>query len=82
VSAAISLLLSQSRMSAGVKKEADPSRMAFIAAHGKPARISIAIMNCGTLVSRVAAAPPATISGDQPRLMRRVRIASSAQTRR
>jgi hypothetical protein len=49
---------------------------------GRPARISIAIMNCGTPVSTAAAAPPATVSGDQPRDMRRVRTASSAQTRR
>jgi hypothetical protein len=49
---------------------------------GRPARISIAIMNCGTPVSITAAALPATVSGDQPRDMRRVRTASSAQTKR
>jgi len=35
-------------------------------------RISIAIMNRGTPVSTVAAAPPATMSGDEPTDMRRV----------
>lgn len=39
--------------------------MAAIAAslEGRPARISIDIMNCGTPVSTVAAAPPAIVSG-------------------
>ncbi|BAR63589.1 UTRA domain-containing protein [Bradyrhizobium diazoefficiens] len=31
---------------------------------GRPARISIDIMNCGTPVSTAAAPPPATVSGD------------------
>src|SRR6188474_184128 len=48
---------------------------------GRPARISIAIMNSGTPVSTAAAAPPATVSGDQPRDIRRVRTASNAQTK-
>src|SRR3546814_9704782 len=48
---------------------------------GRPARINIDIMNCGTPVSRDAAAPPGMMSGDQPKVRRRVLIASNAQTR-
>jgi hypothetical protein len=50
---AVGLLLSQSRMSAGVK-EADPSRMAIIAARrdGKPARMAKVEWHPGEQVRR------------------------------
>ena len=84
VNAAISLLPSHSRISAGAVKMASELRTAAIAARrdGRPARMSIDIINWGTPVSNAAAPPPAIISGDHPRLTRRVRIASSAHTRR
>jgi hypothetical protein len=40
------------------------------------------IVKCGTPVSKDAAPPPATTSGDHPSMTRRVRSASSAQTSR
>ena len=66
--ASFSSLLVHSRISADVTNKALPSRTAAIAARcdGSPARISAAIMNCGTPVSRVAAAAPAPTPTPSP----------------